>query len=234
MMHLEKKAGFEHRFWLQILGDDSRFIHDALAPVERKNIKIASQFIQIFDTLLGKANSDDISQLAVIAEEETEKFRSFKLNLIEKHLLGKIKIHLSPTFINHMVNELEEYLRVLKHFKSNQNSPIYHELHHHLVWLLDAAGHAGAISSNFDQVEKRLKEKSDQYPKHFEDFYLKAVEMAGYLRTNLSTFPALEKMNVDVNLEMKLFKHFLHELEELELSAQALGIFSTNGGSYVT
>ena len=91
---------------------------------------------------------------------------------------------------------------------------------------MDAAGHAGAISSNLDQVEKRLKEKSDQYTKHFEDFYLKAVELAGYLRTNLSTFPALEKMNVDVNLEMTLFKHFLHELEELELSAQALGTFS--------
>ena len=223
---LEKKARFEHRFWLQILGDHSRFIHDALAPVEKENIKIASQFIQIFDMLLGKANSADISQLAVIAENETLKFREFKLSLIQKHLLGKIKIHLSPTFINHMVNELEEYLRLLKYFKSNQNPPIYHELHYHLVWLLDAAGHAGAISSNLDQVEKRLKEKSDQYTKHFEDFYLKAVEMAGYLRTKLSTFPALEKMNVDVNLEMTLFKHFLHELEELELSAQALGTFS--------
>ena len=44
---------------------------------------------------------------------------------------------------------------------------------------MDAAGHAGAISSNLDQVEKRLKEKSNQYTKHFEDFYLKAVEMAG-------------------------------------------------------
>jgi Domain of unknown function (DUF2935) len=223
---LENTARFEHRFWLQILGDHSRFIHDALSPVEKENIKIASEFIRIFDTLLGKANSADISQLTVMAENETLRLREFKLSLIQKHLLGKIKIHLSPTFINHMVNELEEYLRLLKYLKLNQIPPIYHELHYHLVWLLDAAGHAGAISSNLDQVEKRLKEKSDKYTKHFEDFYLKAVEMAGYLRTHLSTFPALEKMNVDVNLEMKLFRHFLHELEELELSAQALGTFS--------
>ena len=225
-LEMEEIARFEHRFWLQILGDHSRFIHDALAPAERTNIEMASEFIEIFDTLLSKVQSEDILQLTIVAEEETEKFQSFKLSLIEKHLLGKIKIHLSPTFINHMVNELEEYLRLLKHFKSNQIPPVYHELHHHLVWLLDAAGHAGAISSNLDHVEKRLKEKSDQYTKHFEDFYLKAVEMVGYLRTNLSTFPALEKMNVDVTLELKLFKHFLHELEELELSAQALGIFS--------
>lgn len=223
---LEKMARFEHRFWLQILGDHSRFIHDSLAPTEMKNIEMAAGFIEIFDTLLDKAESEDILQLTIVAEEETIKFRTFKLSLLEKHLLSKIKIHLSPTFINHMLNELEEYLLLLKHFKSDQKPPVYHELHHHLVWLLDAAGHAGAISSNLDPVEKRLKEKSDQYTKHFEAFYLKAVEMVGYLRTNLSTFPALEKMNADVTLEMKLFRHFLHELEELELSAQALGTFS--------
>lgn len=223
---LEKTARFEHSFWLQILGDHARFIHDALAPDERKNIDISSEFIEIFYTLLSEVQSEDILQLTIVAEEETVKFRAYKLSLLERHLLGKINIHLSPTFINHMVNELEEYLLLLKHFKSNQIPPVYHELHHHLVWLLDAAGHAGAISSNLDPIEKRLKEKSDHYTKHFEGFYLKAVEMVGYLRTNLSTFPALEKMNADVTLEMKLFRHFLHELEELELSVQALGTFS--------
>ncbi|WHZ00013.1 DUF2935 domain-containing protein [Peribacillus simplex] len=223
---LEKTARYEHRFWLQILGDHGRFIHESLAPVEVENIEIALEFIRIFDALLGKANSEEISQLTATAEEEAIRFREFKLSLLKEHLVGKIKIHLSPSFINHMVNELEEYLRLLKYFNSNQMPPVFHELHHHLIWLLDAAGHASAISSNMDEVEKRLKEKSDHYKKHFNDFYLKAVEMSGYLRTNLSTFPALEKMNQDVTLEIKLFQHFLLELEELDLSAQALGTFS--------
>lgn len=160
---LEKTARFEHRFWLQILGDHARFIHESLAPVEVEYIEIASEFIQIFDTLLGKANSEEVSQLTATAEQETLRFREFKLCLIKEHLVGKIKIHLSPSFINHMVNELEEYLRLLKYFNSNQMPPVFHELHHHLVWLLDAAGHAGAISSNMDDIEKRLKEKSEQY-----------------------------------------------------------------------
>ncbi|WP_144553714.1 DUF2935 domain-containing protein [Peribacillus simplex] len=56
----EKAARFEHRFWLQILGDHSRFIHESLAPIELENIEIALEFIQIFDTLLGKVNSEDI------------------------------------------------------------------------------------------------------------------------------------------------------------------------------
>lgn len=222
----EKTARFEHRFWLQILGDHSRFIHEALAPVQKEEIEKASMFIRVFDTLLDHVKSIDSMQLTAKAEVEVIKFREFKLGLLRKHLIGKIKIHLSPTFINHMVNELEEYLRILKHLKAEQVPPVYHELHHHLVWLLDAAGHAEAISSNLDSVEKRLREKSDSFAKHFEDFYLKAVEMAGYLRTNLTAFPALVKFNSDTHLEITLFQKFLQEIEELELSNQALGTFA--------
>lgn len=222
----EKTARFEHRFWLQILGDHSRFILEALAPMEQENIKIASDFIRIFDTLLNNVNSEDIVKLTEKADEEAVKLRDFKFGLLEKHLVGKVKMHLPPTFINHMVNELEEYLRLLNYFKKNQTPPVFHELHYHLVWLLDAVGHAGAITSKLDLVEKQLKEKSEQFMKKFEHFYLKAVEMAGYLRTEMPTFPALEKMNIDVSLEMKLFQNFLEELKELELSASALGTFS--------
>lgn len=50
--------------------------------------------------------------------------------------------------------------------------------------------------------------------------------MAGYFRTNLTTFPALMKMNSDTQLEIKLFQNFLQEIEELELSYQALGTFA--------
>ena len=46
--------------------------------------------------------------------------------------------------------------------------------------------------------------------------------MRGYLRTNLKTFPALKKFTKDVSLELKLFSHFLRELEELELTEQLL------------
>jgi Domain of unknown function (DUF2935) len=222
----EKTARFEHRFWLQILGDHSRFIYEALAPVQKEEIEKASLFIKVFDTLLDHAKSSDPLQLTVKAEVEVMKLREFKLELLRKHLIGKIKIHLSPTFFNHMVNELEEYLRILKHLKVGQVPPIYHELHHHLVWLIDAAGHSEAISSNLDSVEKRLREKSNTFTKHFEDFYLKAVEMAGYLRTNITTFPALVKFNSDTQLEIKLFQRFLQEIEELELSHQALGTFA--------
>jgi predicted nucleotide-binding protein (sugar kinase/HSP70/actin superfamily) len=222
----ERSARFEHRFWLQILGDHSRFIFEALAPIQKEEIEKATNFINIFDTLLERAKSSPLTQLTAQVEPEVLKLREFKLELIRKHLVGKIKIHLSPTFINHMVNELEEYLRILTHLKEGKVPPVYHELHHHLLWLLDAAGHSDAIYSNIDGVEKQLREKSKTFKKDFEGFYLKAVELAGYLRTNLTSFPALTKMTNDAQLEIKLFQNFLTELEELELSNQALGTFA--------
>lgn len=219
----EKTGRFEHLFWLQILGDHSRFIHESLAPVQKEEIEKAVTFITVFDTLLEHAKSDDPKKIAVVAEAEVIKLREFKLSLIRKHLVGKIKIHLPPTFINHMVNELEEYVRILKHLKAGQIPPVYHEVHHHLIWLLDAAGHSHSISSNLDSVEKRFIEKSDSFAKHFEEFYLKAVEMSGYLRANIAEFPALAKFNSDTQLEIKLFQTFLQEIEELRLTDQALG-----------
>lgn len=226
MVNVEQTAQFEHGFWLQIMGDHARFLHDSLAPQEKQEIDQTVYFIQTFDQLLGSIQNTDPIRLSQKAEKETLKFRKLKLHIIKNQLAGKITIHLTPSFINHMVNELEEYLRLLKYLKKGEVPPVAHEVHHHLIWLLDAAGHAGAISENLDRVEKKMKGKSNGFTKEFEDFYLKAVEMAGFLRTRLTTFPALEKFHQDVSLEMALFMNFLHELEEHSLSKEALGTFA--------
>ncbi|RKJ59405.1 DUF2935 domain-containing protein, partial [Butyricicoccus sp. 1XD8-22] len=49
-----KSAVYEHRFWLQVLGDHSRFIHDSLYPSEKSDIEKATFFIQHFDKLLAQ------------------------------------------------------------------------------------------------------------------------------------------------------------------------------------
>lgn len=37
-IHFAEAASFEHRFWLQILGDHVRFINDSLAESEKDSI----------------------------------------------------------------------------------------------------------------------------------------------------------------------------------------------------
>lgn len=223
-------AFFEHRFWLQILGDHSRFIRDALSPKETRLVYEANQMITTFDSLLTQARKqlgeNELAVLTRTAYEKAMELRQLKLTIIRSHLTGKISISLTPSFLNHMVNELEEYVRILKYLLKKETPPVSHPLHHHLIWLLDGAGHAGAIEDRLDRTEKLLKEKSGIFMKRFENFYLKAVEMAGYLRTNLSQFPALERFNEEVKLEMAIFQTFLEELEEMELTNASLSILS--------
>ncbi|WP_407647356.1 DUF2935 domain-containing protein [Gracilibacillus oryzae] len=226
-----KSAVFEHQFWLQVLGDHARFIHDSLYPSQREDIEKAKMFQTQYDELLTQAhtlNESNAIAFAIMTEDITKQFRTYKLSIIKRHVTGQMKIHLTPTFINHMVNELEEYLLILGYLKQGEKPPIYHELHHHLLWLTDASGHAGAINDRMDGVEKRLKDKSAAFSKHFDQFYLKAVELTGYLRANVDSFPALERFNHDVEIEIELFQTFLHELEEMELSAEVLSIFTAS------
>jgi hypothetical protein len=225
-----KSALYEHRFWLQVLGDHARFIKNALLPDESKEIDRARCFIRALDSLLELSRQetapmrlDELNQLSCMRAEE---LRAFKLHLLERQLTGKLGIHLTPTFINHMVNELEEYLRVLAFLQNGEPVPVFDDIHHHLVWLVDAVGHASAITGNLDMTEKRLMELSSSFEKHFQDYYLKAIELAGYMRTNLCAFPALSRFNKEVDLEMTLFRQFLQELEVLALNKEMLSILS--------
>jgi hypothetical protein len=111
---------FEHEFWLQVLGDHSRFILDSLSPDEVKAIDDAKRFKKIFDELLVEARTlNDIQafhDVTLRSKDRVRELKKFKLTLLEKQLVKKVKIHLSPTFINHMVNELEEYERIISYF----------------------------------------------------------------------------------------------------------------------
>ncbi|GGE03555.1 hypothetical protein GCM10011571_00510 [Marinithermofilum abyssi] len=223
----ETCAAFEHRFWLQVLGDHGRFLADALAPKEQREWTRAVQYVQVFDQLRNEAKQAASVQSYMLLSRQawqwTQSIRSFKLYLLHRQLTSSISIGFTPTFINHMVNEAEEYLRVLCYLMKGKCPPAEHALHHHFVWLLDAAGHAGAITDTMDTVEKELKKRGMRFNKHFEQFYLKAVEMAGYLRTCVTQFPALHRFNRQVKLELALFRRFLNELEELRLDREALG-----------
>lgn len=226
----QQQALNELHFWLQILGDHSRFIHDSLAPGQTVWIDTAAAFIDRFDKLLDRSkqtlNQTELLSLISLSKTESEAIRELKLAILKEQLVGNIKISLPPSFVNHMVNEVEEAIRILSYYEKGELPPAVHPLHHDLLWLLDAAGHAGAIDANMDRVEKQLIKKSRKFTKEWEAFYLKAVEMTGFLRANVVKFPALDKFHDDVFLEMTIFKTFLNELEEMGLKKETLGVLT--------
>ncbi|KMT20781.1 DUF2935 domain-containing protein [Clostridium cylindrosporum] len=215
--NIKEMALFEHRFWLQILGDHSRFILNALSPKETTNIQKANEFINLFDNLLQKSRKqlslEEVTDLNHEAYDAAMKLREFKLSILTKQISGKINFDLPPTFVNHMLNELDSYICILKGLMAGKTS-LQRDMQLHLLWLLDGAGHARAISARLDDTEKELINKSNIYEKVFTNLYLKSIEFNGYRRTGLCDFPALRKLNEDADEKMTLFKKFLKELEE--------------------
>ncbi|MEW8956995.1 DUF2935 domain-containing protein [Clostridium sp.] len=226
MNNFMSESIFEHKFWLQILGDHSRFIHTSLSPKEKEFILESGNFIMIFDDLLRKANrattNDEVERLNIEAMKAAEALRAFKLKILNKMLTNKVEISLPPTFLNHMLNELEEYLIILIHLIRGQGI-LFNSLHYHILWLLDGSGHAASIVSNLDMIEKPLIRKSMNYEKAFNDLYNKSIELKGYKRTGLKRFNALDQLDQDADNEMTSFKKFLEELKVLVEDNRVLG-----------
>ncbi|MBM7616276.1 DUF2935 domain-containing protein [Alkaliphilus hydrothermalis] len=222
-------ALFENQFWYQILGDHARFILSELSPKETIMIDRAYYFIDVFDDLLQEARKDltekEVLELSHRGYSHVQDLRLYKLEIIKKQLTNDISIGLPPTFINHMVNEVEHYMMILGYLLSKQ-IPVTTAIYEHLVWLLDAGGHASAIDASLDDVEVRFKEISRGFHGRFQDLYIKAVEMCGFMRSSLTNFPAFERFNSDVAYEINLFKEYIRDLEKLELEEQLLGTLS--------
>lgn len=218
MSDIKQAIRFEQSFWLPVLRDHCQFILDALSSNEEQEVTQATQLLHRFHHL---AAHDPFNLPA--AQEAAQLLHEFKLHLLRRLLTGEFAFNLPPTFTNHMVNEIEEYFRILGYLLKNEVPPLEHPLHHHLLWLPDAAGHAEGLQINTDGVEKKFKRKERYFIKKFEEFYLKAVELAGYLRTQLTHFPALAYFNKEVELEILVFQAFLKELEEMRISNKLLG-----------
>jgi len=231
-----KTSLFEHRFWLQILGDHSRFILNSLAIHEINEIEEAEILRNIFDALLERAqrdlSKDEIILLTRQAHIHACELRAFKLHLLTCHITGNISLQLPPTFINHMIDELEEYIRVMN-FILNGMIPEAHPIHHHKLWLLDAEGHASFIGSDIDMVEKDIIKKSKEFEKEFGALYKKAVEFGGYLRTGIANFPALQRLNIQAECKIQLFMEFLKELQESLMEKKILGTLSPLGPDHM-
>jgi hypothetical protein len=218
MENFKETLDYEQRFWLHVLRDHCQFILEALSPTEEKEIDRVQKLYTIFNNLYQHHGNDLSAVYHAVC-----KLREFKLHLLKRLLTDQFSFHLTPTFVNHMVNELDEYMRILTCFQQNKLPDDSHSLHHHLLWLPDAAGHATALHANTDGVEKEWLEKTAFFTERFEAFYLKAIELAGYLRTNCIQFPALRRFNHDVELQMNIFQNFLKEVEEMTANKTLLG-----------
>lgn len=217
---------YEHRFWLQILGDHSRFIFFSLAPSETEYLMIAQKFIRVFDQLLEEANQSlketEPVQFDKKVYQAVEQLRDFKLELLAMSLTSDLRTNLPPSFYNDMLNELEEYLYIIQCFLNN--IPLrMHPVHDHMLWLSDAVGHAASIAAALDFAEADLITGANKYREQFQNLYLKSLLMNGFLRTELDEFPSLLRLNDQAAAVILEFIDYLDGLRDKRSDHKVLG-----------
>lgn len=219
-------ALFEHQFWLQIMGDHSRFIFFSLVPTESEFLITSQEFVIKFDQLLELSHNQltptELTDLHRQAYDLTYRLREFKLQLLAMTLNSELKAHISSSFFNDMVNELDEYLYIIN-MMMKENIPVFHPIHYHLLWLTNAVGHAAMISSELDFIERDMIDKSYQFETLFNDLNMKAIRMNGYLRTQLNSFPSLKRLNEQAGLAVSNFREFLETIRDQRMDGRILG-----------
>ena len=204
-------------FWLQIMGDHARFIKAALMSDDNNLVMIAVDFMQLFDKMLDKVRQgSELEPGGDLVGEITTKvisFREFKRELLSDRLRNLPVISLTPTFINHMLNENEQFLAVIS-IGAPKGATKENIMGEHLLWSLDASGHAAALAGDLDKVEYRLREEAEFFLTRFDELYIKAVELTGYYRSNPPAVqPVLEAYNIEI---VKVIQDFMGYLEELK------------------
>jgi len=156
--------------------------------------------------------------------EQLNSLKSFKEDLIQRKLDCKVKLGLPPTLLAHMVVEAEEAQRVMGRVRAMAPlPPALQAMHHHLVWLPDAAGHAAILHGLVDGVEKQLLTSTANFKEVFNGMHIKALELYSMLRVAPRMVGALRRLNRDALAEIGLFRAFLTELRELLEGCEVLG-----------
>jgi hypothetical protein len=219
------QGGAEVLFWIRVMSDHARFIKDSLHPEQPNQLLITVNLITVWERLGQKVKGFHKIEATMVDEilGAVLSFREYQRELLGATLRHDSVTALSPTFYNHMLNELEEFLKVLS---ENQTGKVVNSgsLGNHLVWILDAAGHAAIIGSNLDKVESLYREEAKAFESAFDKMYLKTVELAGYYRSDSETVkPVLYFFNRQICELMKDFIGFLTELKEGLAQHQILG-----------
>jgi Protein of unknown function (DUF2935). len=212
---MPNKIDMDNQFWLQALGDHAIIIYESLSPIEVKEIQKAGELITLFNNLLAESRSSISYEFTRFREKvlnAVNDLRAFKLSILKRQLTDHIHIAL-PTFVlNHMVNEADEYINILGLYQGDI-VPKLNPIHYHLVWLLDAIGHAHIIQSNSSYPFREIVQKADSFANQFGILHNKAMEFSGYMRTGLTHFAAIDELNNDAYEQERLFAEFLVDLE---------------------
>ncbi|MCR4436406.1 MAG: DUF2935 domain-containing protein [Clostridiales bacterium] len=219
-------------FWSGIMRDHAEFMLISLSAREQPSVSAAGYFKNTFMELRRRAKdlpaAEDsprsVMELVRQSMSAVTGFIDFKRLLAGRSLQCKLEISLSPTFINHMINEAMEYFQTLCMLQAIRPvNRIMKNIRLHKVWLADAAGHAATIAADLDPVEAALIKEAEEFKNAFDHLFIKAMELGALLeRTGLSD-GALSHFNTEVEAKINDFIYFLDKIRMLRKECKILG-----------
>lgn len=218
-------------FWSGIMRDHCEFFLISLSHRETEFINTAqfykNSFVNIRNnskTLIETYSPIETTDLINKVIQLLLNFINFKRLAIRKLLQCNIELNLTPTFINHMINEAMEFYRdlctintIIPANRTIQNIML------HKIWLPDASGHAASISAQLDPTEAPLIKEADDFKKTFDNLYIKAVELGQMLERTCLDNASLEWLNKEVEMRLHEFICFLDKVLKLRAYCKALG-----------
>ncbi len=164
------------------------------------------------------------TRLSRSLSEMVASLRAFKAQILQMKLDCQVDIALPPTLIAHMITEADEAYRVLiGRPVSEPPDPAVTLMHHHLIWLPDAAGHAAVLHGDLDGTEQRLLRATEDFKEVFNGMHIKALELYSMLRVAPRMVGALRRLNRDSMAQIATFRGFLSELREHLEGCEVLG-----------
>lgn len=219
-------------FWSSIMRDHAEFQLMTLSSRETEAVQTAKQYKALFTGFMqeaaemkGKAVNTSVLVHRVLPV--LHNFIQFKRILLSRLLQCTIEINMSPTLINHMINEAFEFYRTLIMVLSGESPNATAEnLQLLKIWLPDAAGHASTVAAGLDGTEEELIRQANHFKEDFNHLFIKASELNLMLPRTNANGNTLEYMNEQVESKIQDFILYLSKIFLLRQQCKALGTLS--------
>lgn len=212
-----------YHVWLRILQDHMMFIYERTKVHADK----ALQYFNLLDSLKNTVAEDAVGGIAQFNDnviDAVETVRNFKREILSELLAGDRTVLLPPTFLSHMLSELEHFRFVIYYMRVHGEMPPVHHLNEHKLWLLDIEGHLQSIEDTLDPVDKLLRKRLTKQKKMFGKLHMKALEFIGYIKHGVEGGNQLLQIDNESRDAVILYLNLVNEIRQLRSDNLALGV----------